>query len=63
MDSNKSYNISIGHCNTLKNGEKLMELVQKGHNEINSIYLMDIGCALGVHAGPGSLAVGIQPVS
>ncbi len=35
---------------------------QKSHNDINSIYLMDIGCALGVHAGPGSLAVGVQPV-
>ena len=62
MDANKSYNISIGHSNSLANGEKLMKLVQKGHNGINSIYLMDIGCAMGVHAGPGSLAVAIQPV-
>ena len=62
MDADKSYNISIGHCNTLADGEKLMELIKKGHNEINSIYLMNIGCALGVHAGPGSLAVGIQSV-
>jgi len=61
MDPKKSYNISIGHCNILADGEKLMKLIQKGHNEINSIYLMDIGCALGVHAGPGSLAVAIQP--
>ena len=61
MDPNKSYNISIGHCDALVDGEKLMELIQKGNNEINSIYLMDIGCALGVHAGPGSLAVAIQP--
>ena len=44
----------------LVHGEKLMELIQKGHNKINSIYLLDIGCALGVHAGPGSLAVAIQ---
>ena len=63
MDADKSYNISIGHCNTLSDGEKLMELIKKGHNEINSIYLMNIGCALGVHAGPGSLAVGLQPSS
>ena len=62
MNTNKSYNISIGHCNSLENGKKLMGLIQKGHNDIKSIYLMDIGCALGVHAGPGSLAVGIQPV-
>ncbi len=62
MDADKSYNISIGHSNTLEDGEKLMNLIQKGHGKITFIYLMDIGCALGVHAGPGSLAVGIQPV-
>ena len=62
MDPNKSYNISIGHCDILADGKKLKELIQKGHHNLNSIYLMDIGCALGVHAGPGSLAVAIQPV-
>ncbi len=62
MDANNSYNVSIGHSNTLEDGKKLMELIQKGHRNITSIYLMDIGCAMGVHAGPGSLAVAIQPV-
>jgi len=62
MDANKSYNVSIGHCNTKEDGKELIKLIQKGHNEIHSIYFMEIGCALGVHAGPGSLAVGIQPV-
>ena len=57
----KSYNVSIGHSNCLENGEKLMQLIQKNHSYINSIYLMDIGCALGVHSGPGSLAVSFQP--
>ena len=61
MDADQSYNVSIGHSNTLADGEKLMELIQKDHCNISSIYLMDIGCALGVHAGPGSLAVAIQP--
>ena len=61
MDPNKTYNISIGHCNILGDGERLMKLIQKGHSNINSIYLMNIGCAMGVHAGPGSLAVAIQP--
>ena len=62
MDTEKSYNVSIGHSNNLSEGEKLKELMQGGHHKLNSIYLMDIGCALGVHAGPGSLAVGIQLV-
>ena len=62
MDSEKSYNISIGHSDTLADGEKLKELIQKGHSRNNFIYLMDMGCALGVHAGPGSLIAAIQPV-
>ena len=61
MDSDKSYNVSIGHSNTLADGEKLKEIIQKNHSNLNSIYLMDLGCALGVHAGPGSLATAIQP--
>ena len=62
MDADKFYNVSIGHSNILADGEKLKEMIQKGHHNLNSIYLMDMGCALGVHAGPGSLAVAIQPV-
>ena len=61
MDTDKSYNVSIGHSNTLADGEKLKEIIQKNHSNLNSIYLMDLGCALGVHAGPGSLATAIQP--
>ena len=62
MDNNKKYNISIGHCNTLENGEKLMKLLQNSNKQIDNIYLMDMGCALGVHGGPGTLAVSTQLV-
>ncbi|SVE10637.1 uncharacterized protein METZ01_LOCUS463491, partial [marine metagenome] len=62
MDTNKSYNISIGHSNILADGEELKELIRKGHHNLNSIHLQDMGCALGVHAGPGSLATAIQTV-
>ena len=60
MEQNKKYNILIGHCNTVKDGQKLLDLIKKGNPNINSIELIEIGCALGVHAGPGSLAVGLQ---
>ena len=61
MDNDKSYNISIGHSNASVDGEKMKALIQKGHSRINAIHLMDIGCAMGVHTGPGSIAVAIQP--
>ena len=46
----------------VKDGEKLKASIKKGHSNINSMHLIDIGCALGIHAGPGSLATAIQPV-
>jgi len=60
LDSNLSYDIAIGHCNILNDGEKLKNIIKNGHDNINSIHLLDMGCALGVHAGPGSLAIAIQ---
>ena len=62
MTDDQCYNVLIGHSNTLEDGEKLKAFIKKGHSNINSIHLMDIGCALGIHAGPGSLATAIQPV-
>ena len=61
LDRVKSYNISIGHSNTQLDGETLKKLMENSNTNIKSIHLMDMGCALGVHAGPGSLAVAIQP--
>jgi fatty acid-binding protein DegV len=40
-----------------------MDLIQKSPKKIEKIYLIDMGCALGVHAGPGSLVAAIQPIS
>jgi len=63
MESNTYYTIIIGHSNAYEDGKLLMDLIQKGHSRIETIYLIDMGCALGVHAGPGSLVAGIQAVN
>ncbi len=63
MDKDTNYTVIVGHSNTLEDGEKLLDLIKQGHNNIENIYLIDIGCALGVHAGPGSLVTAIQPIS
>ena len=59
LDGDAAYTISIGHANSPKEGEILRELLQMEHPNLKSIYLMEMGCALGVHAGPGSLTVGV----
>ena len=43
MAPEQSYNVSIGHSNNLSDGKKLKEKIQRGHHNLNSIYLMDIG--------------------
>jgi len=57
------YTIIIGHSNAYDDGKLLMDLIQKGHSKIETIYLIDMGCALGVHAGPESLVAGIQAMN
>ena len=56
------YNISIGHSNILEDAKKLKVMITKKYQNLNSIHIVDIGCALGVHTGPGALAIAIQPV-
>ena len=60
LDPNSTYTISIGHCNVPEDGERLKALIEKNQKNVDAIHLMEIGCALGVHAGPGSLGVGVQ---
>ena len=56
----KKYHIMIAHANDLKNGEKLLNLLLSKHRNITKHYLLELGGALGAHAGPGGLAIGIQ---
>ena len=37
-----------------------MDLIKNSFKKIESIDLLEIGSALGVHTGPGALLVGIQ---
>ena len=59
-DVSKSYRISVGHCNCPEEGKLLIDGLKKTFNKLASIELLEVGGALGVHTGPGSLVVGIQ---
>jgi DegV family protein with EDD domain len=56
----KSYRISVGHCNCAEEGQILIDGLKNTFNKLASIELLEVGGALGVHTGPGSLVVGIQ---
>ena len=56
----KTYRFSIGHANCLEQAQMLKEIIEENFKKIESIDLLEIGSALGVHTGPGALLVGIQ---
>jgi len=60
IKDDKHYHIMIAHANDIKSGEKLLELLINKHSNITKHYLLELGGALGAHAGPGGLAIGIQ---
>ncbi len=62
MIKSERYIIQIGHCNNISGAKLLKSNIEKLKN-INHIYVIEMGCALGVHAGPGSLTVGIQEIN
>ena len=60
IKANKTYHIMIAHANDIENGKELLNLLIAKHNNITKHYLLELGGALGAHAGPGGLAVGLQ---
>ena len=56
------YKLSVAHSNAENKGIELVEYIQNNFNNINDIDLVNMGSALGVHAGPGSFGIGIQKV-
>ncbi len=60
LDPAKRYRLSVSHCNCPADGQKLLEMLTESLPNLADAWLMDTGSALGVHAGPGSLVVGVQ---
>jgi uncharacterized protein len=54
--------VIVGHCNALAEAEKLVSYLRQLGAQITRIDLVDAGTAIGAHAGPGSLVLGVQPV-
>ena len=60
LDLEKSYRLAVGHCNCPEKGKALCEYLESEFGNFKSTDLIEVGGALGVHMGPGSLVVGIQ---
>lgn len=60
LDPRRTYRVSVSHCNVPEDGQRLLDLLCESLPNVADAWLMDTGSALGVHAGPGSLVVGVQ---
>ncbi|MCA1798857.1 MAG: DegV family EDD domain-containing protein [Xanthomonadaceae bacterium] len=63
LDPARSWRLVIGHANAPEEGARLRELLVARVPTVQVSWLVELGPALGVHAGPGALVVGAQDVS
>ena len=62
MSYKKKYRLMIAHANAKSQGEKLLKILLSTDQNIIDHFNLELGCALGAHAGPGALAVGFQEI-
>ncbi len=60
MDSHRVYRIMISHTNALTDARELRDRLLDGHPKVDACWIEDASPAIGVHAGPGSLLVGLH---
>ena len=61
MKSGTTYRILISQANCRDDARLLRDLLLTAHPEVDACWIEDASPAVGVHAGPGSLIVGLQP--
>ena len=62
LDKNTHYNISISHSFAEDQGHEIIDIIENNFDNINSIDLVEMGSALGIHSGPKSFGAGIQKI-
>jgi len=61
MKRDVCYRVMISHTDAREDARRLRDLLLAGHPEVDACWLEEASPAVGAHAGPGSLVVGIQP--
>lgn len=61
LDPERSYRIIVGHCDAPDDAETLSAALRERIPRIERAWTIEAGSAIGVHAGPGSLLVGVMP--
>ena len=62
IKNENKYRLLVAHSNAKERGNKLMQTLTSQHPNIDEAYLLELGGALGAHAGPNSLVVAFHPL-
>ena len=62
LEKDTHYNISISHSFAENEGHEIIDIIENNFDNINSIDLVEMGSALGIHSGPKSFGAGIQKI-
>ena len=60
IKNQKKYKLMIAHSNCKEKGQRLLDQLMAANPNIIENHLLELGGALGAHAGPNSLVVGLE---
>lgn len=60
IDPKKTYRLTVAHCDNETEGKELLDILMAKMPYVHAAHIVECGVVVGVHAGPGSLGVGIQ---
>ena len=60
LDATRRWRVLVGHCDCAEEGARLRAALRALLPSIEGDWLIETGVAIGAHAGPGSLVVGVQ---
>ena len=63
INDDSYYKFSVAHSNAEHEGHEIVDYIESNFKNTESIDLVNMGSALGVHAGPGSFGIGVQKIT
>jgi hypothetical protein len=60
LDPARRYRLMVGHCDCAGDAERMKGALLASGRGIDRLWLVETGVAIGAHAGPGSLVLGVQ---
>ncbi len=60
LDPARRYRVIVGHCDCADDARRVHDALQASGRVIDRSWVVETGVAIGAHAGPGSLVIGVQ---